>query len=196
VERPLVGGFAIAQQVQSAMDLVIGTRVVVKVGTRGSVLAEFSDTRLTVAFDASEDGGQSCFNVLPLEIKPWCEPPRNFPVGASVQVTEDLVNMSSVVIRAGTVGVVLGGVDETQVFISFAGSGNESQEGEAQTLTVGINLLRRLPAQEGEGSDLAELRSSPALPREDGREAREVDAPRLDPPPLQMPPQPLLSSAD
>jgi hypothetical protein len=70
VQRVLVGGFKIAQRVQSAMDLVVGNRVVVKAGTRGAVLAEFSDTRLTVAFDPPEEGGQSCFNVLPLEIKP------------------------------------------------------------------------------------------------------------------------------
>jgi hypothetical protein len=70
VQRLLVGGFSIAQRVQASMDLVVGNKVVVKAGTRGAVLAEFSDTRLTVAFDPPEEGGQSCFNVLPLEIKP------------------------------------------------------------------------------------------------------------------------------
>jgi hypothetical protein len=73
VQRLLVGGFSIAQRVQSSMDLVVGNKVVVKAGTRGAVLAEFSDTRLTVAFDPPEEGGQSCFNVLPLEIKPCCD---------------------------------------------------------------------------------------------------------------------------
>jgi hypothetical protein len=69
-QRLLAGGFRIAQQVQSAMDLIVGDRVVVPAGMRGVVLAEFSDTRLTVAFGPPEDGGQSCFNVLPLEIRP------------------------------------------------------------------------------------------------------------------------------
>ena len=35
-------------------------------GCRGTVLAEFSDTRLTVVFETSETGTPSCFNVLPL----------------------------------------------------------------------------------------------------------------------------------
>jgi len=118
-QRPLVGGFSIAQKVQSAMDLIVGNRVVVRAGTHGSVLAEFSDTRLTVAFDPPEDGGQSCFNVLPLEIKPWCEPPSDFPIGSRVQATRDLLTMNSVLVKAGTRGVVLGGIDDTQVFVSF-----------------------------------------------------------------------------
>jgi hypothetical protein len=76
VQRPLVGGYCIAQRVQSSMDLVVGNRVVVRAGTKGAVLAEFSDTRLTVSFDSPEDGGRNCFNVLPLEIQPSseCEP--------------------------------------------------------------------------------------------------------------------------
>lgn len=40
-------------------------QVVVHAGCRGTVLAEFSDTRLTVVFETSEDS-PSCFNVLPL----------------------------------------------------------------------------------------------------------------------------------
>jgi hypothetical protein len=41
-------------------------QVVVQAGCRGTVLAEFSDTRLTVVFETSETGTPSCFNVLPL----------------------------------------------------------------------------------------------------------------------------------
>ena len=124
-QRPLVGGFSIAQRVQASMSLVVGSKVragskvarsfiplnhpqktrkmqekgrkshrnehlrmlfprlcvfvaetslkswlsmevVVHAGCRGTVLAEFSDTRLTVVFETSETGTPSCFNVLPL----------------------------------------------------------------------------------------------------------------------------------
>ena len=40
-------------------------------GCRGTVLAEFSDTRLTVVFETSETGTPSCFNVLPLLSWNW-----------------------------------------------------------------------------------------------------------------------------
>uniref|UniRef100_A0A7S2JLQ7 Uncharacterized protein n=1 Tax=Zooxanthella nutricula TaxID=1333877 RepID=A0A7S2JLQ7_9DINO len=57
------------------MDLLVGSQVVVRAGTCGAVLAEFSDTRLTVLFDPPpDDGGYRSFNVLPVEIRPWCEP--------------------------------------------------------------------------------------------------------------------------
>lgn len=142
-QRLLVGGFRIAQQVQSAMDLIVGNRVVVKVGTHGIVLAEFSDTRLTVSFDQAE-GYQCCFNVLPLEVKPWCEPPNDLPAGAPVQATRDLVTAfmgtPGVVVKAGTKGVVVGGVDETQVMVSF----ENSEEGAApRTLTVEFNSVEK-----------------------------------------------------
>jgi len=126
LHRPLVGGFFIAQRVQSAMNLIVGDRVVVRAGTCGSVLAEFSDTRLTVTFDcptdandASGSGHNGCFNVLPMEIRPWCEPPADLPLGCSVEVVVDLFGASRVLVPAGTRGVVLGGVDEAQVFVAF-----------------------------------------------------------------------------
>jgi hypothetical protein len=133
-QRPLVGGFRIAQSVQSAMDLIVGNRVVVRAGTRGSVVNEFSDTRLTVAFDISDADGHSCFNVLPVEIKPWCEPPSDLPVGSRVQAIKDLMaTTSTATVRAGTQGTILGGIDATKVLVSF-----ESSEGDggAHTLMV------------------------------------------------------------
>mmetsp|Transcript_6722 Transcript_6722/g.16680 ORF Transcript_6722/g.16680 Transcript_6722/m.16680 type:complete len:390 (-) Transcript_6722:243-1412(-) len=145
LQRLLVGGFKISQKVQSAMDLVVGSKVVVKAGTLGVVLAEFSETRLTVSFDQAEGGSQSCFNVLPVEIKTWCEPPEDLPIGSSVQATKDLVNMNSlgapVVVRAGTKGVVVGGVDETQVLVRF--ETNEDEGVPPQTLTVEFNSVQK-----------------------------------------------------
>lgn len=150
VQRLLVGGFTIAQRVQSAMDLIVGNRVVVRAGTRGSVLAEFSDTRLTVAFEPPDDGSQSCFNVLPLEIKPWCEPPKDLPVGMEVQATRDLISMSMVV-RSGTTGVVLGGIDDAHVFVSFS----SAEDGVSfQPMTVEINSVKRTQPLPELGADI------------------------------------------
>eukprot|EP00747_Dinoflagellata_sp_TGD_P180407 gnl/TRDRNA2_/TRDRNA2_32821_c0_seq1.p1 gnl/TRDRNA2_/TRDRNA2_32821_c0~~gnl/TRDRNA2_/TRDRNA2_32821_c0_seq1.p1 ORF type:complete len:606 (-),score=134.57 gnl/TRDRNA2_/TRDRNA2_32821_c0_seq1:136-1713(-) len=121
-QRPLVGGFMVGQQAQAAMDLVVGSKVVVRAGTQGTVMAEFSDTRLTVAFDEPVDGVPSCFNVLPVEIKPWHELPNDMPAGQPVKASMDLLNAATdneVVIRAGTRGVVVGGVDDRQVIVSF-----------------------------------------------------------------------------
>mmetsp|Transcript_106744 Transcript_106744/g.211982 ORF Transcript_106744/g.211982 Transcript_106744/m.211982 type:complete len:435 (+) Transcript_106744:70-1374(+) len=139
-QRPLVGGFRIAQSVQSAMDLIVGNRVVVRAGTRGSVVNEFSDTRLTVAFDISEEDGHSCFNVLPLEIKPWCEPPSDLPVGSRVQAIKDVVGTAAATVRAGTRGTILGGIDATQVLVSF-----ESSEGDGapQALMVECQAITK-----------------------------------------------------
>jgi len=136
IQRTLVGGFNIAQRVQSAMDLIVGSQVVVKAGTCGSVLAEFSDTRLTVAFDTQEGSG-SCFNVLPLEIKQWCEPRSGLSIGSRVQATQDLIGMHSVVLKVGTKGVVLGGIDETQVFVAFEDGAS------AQALTVEYSAVAK-----------------------------------------------------
>jgi len=114
----LVGGFRIAQNVMAAVDLTVGSRVAVKAGTLGKVLAEFSDTRLTVSFDLPQGNGQSCYNVLPMEITPWQAPPSHLPVGQHVKATQDLLHLNHL-IRKGTPGIVQGGVDDTQVMVCF-----------------------------------------------------------------------------
>ena len=117
-QRPLVGGFSIAQRVQASMSLVVGNKVVVHAGCRGTVLAEFSDTRLTVVFETSE-AAPNCFNVLPLEILPWCDTPPEFPAGTSVRAVHHLMSPCAIIVHAGTRGIILGGVDPSLVFVSF-----------------------------------------------------------------------------
>eukprot|EP00434_Breviolum_minutum_P009813 symbB.v1.2.008643.t1/scaffold540.1/size189765/8 len=122
-QRPLVGGFSIAQRVQASMSLVVGSKVVVHAGCRGTVLAEFSDTRLTVVFETSETGTPSCFNVLPLEILPWCELPAHLPAGTLVKATQHLLSPCAIIVQAGTKGTILGGVDSSLAFVSFGSQG-------------------------------------------------------------------------
>ncbi|CAE8648803.1 unnamed protein product, partial [Polarella glacialis] len=135
-QRLLVGGFSIAQKIQASIALLVGNKVAVPAGRRGTVLAEYSDTRLTVVFDATEDGVPNCFNVLPIEIRPWCNAHCEFPVGATVKASHHLLSMNAVVVEAGTRGVILGGVDESQVFVSFEGG---------QAVTIAYSALQRVP---------------------------------------------------
>ena len=118
-KRPLVGGFSIAQRVQASMSLVVGSRVVVHAGCRGTVLAEFSDTRLTVVFETSETGAPNCCNVLPLEILPWCQTQPELQAGTTVRAVHHLMSPHAIIVPAGARGTVLGGVDSSIVFVSF-----------------------------------------------------------------------------
>jgi len=138
-QRPLVGGFSIAQKVQAAMPLMVGSQVVVQAGCRGTVLGEFSDSRLTIAFDTPEDGTQSCFNVMPMEILPWCESPAGYPTGASVLTTHHLMSQNVLIVQAGTRGVVLSGVDHSQVLVLFEG---------APPLPIASTALQPLPSSD------------------------------------------------
>lgn len=162
-QRVLVGGFSIAQKVQSAMGLIVGNKVVVPPGTPGTVLAEFSDTRLTVGFQPQKDAAPSCFNVLPLEIRPWCEPPSHLPISARVKVTQDILSMNTVIIACGTQGTVLGGIDEKHVFILF-------DIGETGTcshaIPVECRLVTRLTLEDGPQPGCAEQWQAPGTSME------------------------------
>eukprot|EP00929_Paragymnodinium_shiwhaense_P048771 TRINITY_DN24619_c0_g2_i2.p1 TRINITY_DN24619_c0_g2~~TRINITY_DN24619_c0_g2_i2.p1 ORF type:complete len:401 (+),score=61.07 TRINITY_DN24619_c0_g2_i2:88-1290(+) len=119
--RPLVGGYQLAQHVQPVRDLVVSGRVVAKMGSRGIVVGEYSEARLTVAFDGSSSDTHQLFNVLPLEVQPWCEPPAEFPPGCDICASTDLMNAAgNVVIEAGTHGSILSGVSATKVFVVFS----------------------------------------------------------------------------
>jgi len=161
-QRLLVGGFTFGQRVVAALDLVVGTRMVVQAGITGTIVAEYSETRITVQFDKrsdrdeettqNEDGygappveesGSRCFNVLPVEIQSWLEPPSDLPSGQLVEATMDLVCMNAVqavVIRAGTRGRVLSGVDDTKVTVSF-----DTSEG-PQRMNVEVPSVKKTDA--------------------------------------------------
>jgi hypothetical protein len=140
--RLLAGGFKISQSVQPVMDLIVNGRVVVKTGTRGRILAEFSETRLTVAFDRAEAGSQSCFNVLPLEIQPWCELSADMPAGEKVRVTMDLVCPNSMVIKVGTLGSIVSGVSDMRVMVMFEAQDTEEDKRE-RMLTVDSSSIQK-----------------------------------------------------
>jgi hypothetical protein len=80
--RLLVGGYKLGQKVLCNRDLVINGQLLVSRDTPGKVVAEYNDTRLTVAFDVgganqNQEGHEShCFfNVQPVEIRTFCDSP-------------------------------------------------------------------------------------------------------------------------
>jgi len=150
--RLLAGGFKIAQFVQPVTDLVVSGRAVVKTGTRGRILAEFSETRLTVAFDRAEAGNQSCFNVLPLEIQPWCELSPDMPAGEKVRVTMDLVCPNSLLIKAGTLGSVVSGVSDMRVLVMFEAQDTEEDKRD-HMLTVDSSSIRKVSEDADESNN-------------------------------------------
>jgi len=68
--RKLLGGYDVGQRVAAVGDLFAEAALLVRSGTAGSVLSEYSDARLTVAFDERADGRPSSVNVLLHEIQP------------------------------------------------------------------------------------------------------------------------------
>jgi hypothetical protein len=84
--KTLLGGFHIGQEIQAAADLQVGSQVVAKAGSRGIVINEYSDIRITVSL-TSEAAGSRYLNVLPSEIVPWCEPPGDMPIDHDVEST-------------------------------------------------------------------------------------------------------------
>merc|ERR1719491_2070286 len=107
--RLLVGGYNLGQQILCNRGLVINDQVIVPKDTPGKVIAEYSDTRLTVAFDIGEmnqrqEGydGQSIFNLLPAEIRVFRDTSSYVHVGDPVRAKKDLgITPVNVLVLAG-----------------------------------------------------------------------------------------------
>lgn len=74
-----------------------------------------------------------------LEILPWCELPSHMPAGSSVKATQHLMSPCAIIVHAGTKGTILGGVDQSLVFVSF-------ENGPA--VAAAINTLEQLEEHE------------------------------------------------
>jgi len=147
--RLLVGGFRLGQKIQASMDLVVGHEVAVPFGTSGIVMGEYSDTRLTIAFEVEGQGRNTHFNVLPMEIRAFCDTPCDMPPGQIVQARTDLVSMNSVVVKAGTRGVVIACMDEMRIVVSFDGT-DETDATTHQCLTVTFNTIEKATPEDSE----------------------------------------------
>lgn len=141
-DKLLVGGFNLGQKIQASMDLVVGTGVAVPFGTPGTIIGEYSDTRLTVAFMVDCQGTQTLchFNVLPMEIRTFCDAPCNLPPGQVVRARHDLVSMNCAIVKAGTRGVIVACMDDTRIIVSFDGCEETDTK---QCLTVAENCIEK-----------------------------------------------------
>lgn len=67
--KELLGGFRVAQRVKAAGDIRVEETLLAAPGSFGTVLGEYSDTRLIVRFDARADGRTEAVNLGPNEIE-------------------------------------------------------------------------------------------------------------------------------
>jgi len=67
--RKLAGGFQVGEKVRSKQELRSGERLLVKAGTSGVVVNEYSASRVSVRFDELEEGVEGLINVCPGEIE-------------------------------------------------------------------------------------------------------------------------------
>lgn len=140
--RLLVGGFRLGQKIQACKDLVVNDHVAVPFNATGIVMGEYSDARLTVAFDVEGEGQSTHFNVPPTEVRAFCEIPSDMYPGQIVQARSDLVSTNYVVIlKAGTRGVVIGVMDEMRVIVSF--SGDDETDAQTRCLTVPYSAIEK-----------------------------------------------------
>jgi hypothetical protein len=145
-DRLLVGGFRLGQKVLSNSDLLINHQLVVPRDTPGTVLSEYSDTRLNVAFDVGEsDQNQESyeshcvFNVQPVEIRAL--PSLDIRPGDIVFTNCDLGTDGNVAVLAGTRGTVRTCIDELRIIVAF--EGNEEHSINPQLLTVSESSIEK-----------------------------------------------------
>jgi hypothetical protein len=150
-DRLLVGGFKLGQKVLCNGDLSVNGQVHVPKDTAGKVVAEYSDTRLTIYFDAAEsnenqEGYEShrTFNVQPLEIRAFRDLPCDIRPGETVHSKFDLGSgPSNVLVLAGTRGEVHACIDEMRIIVAF--EGNEEHGKSPQLLTVSDSSIEKAP---------------------------------------------------
>lgn len=158
VDRQLVGGFKLGQRIQANLDLQINANCSIPYGTPGIVVGEYSDTRLTVAFDHdTEDSlGRTLVNLLPLEIRVFSDTPCDMPPGQAVKALTDLFS-TNVAVQAGTRGVVVGCHDEMTIVVAFDGT---EEVNTTQCLTVAIGSIEKITNDENRTDELNRLVST------------------------------------
>jgi hypothetical protein len=156
--RLLVGGFSLGQRIQSNRDIIINDQLFVTIGTPGVIIGEYSDTRLTVAFETTENQNQeqgydshSNFNVLPPDIRVYRETPCDMPLGQIVRAKTDLGSGRSLLVKVGTRGTVIAYIDEWRIIVSF--EANEEDGTCQQVLTVTEGALEKVDLEGTTGTD-------------------------------------------
>jgi hypothetical protein len=148
-DRLLVGGYKLGQKVLCNDDLFVNDQVLVPRDTPGQVIAEYSDTRLTIDFKVGEsnqnqEGYQThcAFNVQPVEIRAFCDLQCDMRPGQIVYAKCDLgTGPSNVLVLAGTRGMVQACIDELRIIVAF--EGNEEQGKIPQLLTVSDTSIEK-----------------------------------------------------
>merc|ERR1712232_1300306 len=118
-QLPASFGVRIGQRVVATRDLMFGDAVGVRHGVCGVVASRFGDDRVTVNFDERVDGTVTGVNVTPSEIQPWRPLPGGFRFDQRVAASMDLCVEETLIVRAGTPGVVMGLYSDTRLTVKF-----------------------------------------------------------------------------
>lgn len=116
-QLPAALGLRIGEEVVAAMDLMIGDEVVVRFGAAGTLLRSAEEEgRLTVRFEGCR---LNELNVQRFEIERRRKLPGGFEVAQVVAAAHDLMSNSTLLVRSGGRGVVLGFYDDARVNVMF-----------------------------------------------------------------------------
>lgn len=121
-------GFVIGQRVSAAMDLMVGDQCVMEFASQGTVLGLYGDDRVTVRFDSRPIP----LNVTLSEIH-HCRPMvGGFRLGQKVRASRDLMSNDTLLVLAGTPGIVKGEYSDSRVTVQF----DNRQDG----VNLGVNV--------------------------------------------------------
>lgn len=151
--RSLVGGYKLGQKVSCNKDLFVNDQLLVAKDAAGKVIGEYSDTRLTVAFDVEKhaeesdhsspfcEGSHCLFNVQPFEIRVFRDVPCNICPGDVVRAKCDLGIGPNLLVVGGTRGLVQTYMDELRITVAF--DGNPDRGTRPQLLTVSDGSIEK-----------------------------------------------------
>jgi len=121
-QMPASAGTCVGQRVMASLDLIAGSTLLARFGAQGTVMgrsASASD-RITVQFDAREDGSPRPVDVLPFEIQPFQALAGGFWPAEHVYSARDLSTESRLLVKAGTSGVIRSRYSDTRLSVKFA----------------------------------------------------------------------------
>mmetsp|Transcript_71817 Transcript_71817/g.162983 ORF Transcript_71817/g.162983 Transcript_71817/m.162983 type:complete len:311 (-) Transcript_71817:57-989(-) len=117
-EEQIPGGFRAWQEVVAALDLKVGEQIIVAHGMPGVVIGR-SEDRVKVVFDERVDFFRNAVRVTPGEIAPQLPPNTGVRIAQRVVASHNLMDHTSLIVRAGTIGTVLHPFGADRVTVQF-----------------------------------------------------------------------------
>lgn len=121
-QLPASCGVCVGERVVAAMDLFVGSTLIVWFGTQGVVeclTPQMQELRVTVQFTDRADGSSNRVNVTPAEITPYCMLAGGFWPMQRVQASSDLFAAGQKIVSAGMSGIICARFSETRFSVKF-----------------------------------------------------------------------------